>query len=72
MNGTVASLASTPVHQNRELSFTFSLKFDYFQAKFVDFKIQNIVGSCDVKFAIRLEGLVLAHAQFCRYRFSNI
>ncbi|XP_065067746.1 uncharacterized protein LOC135693247 [Rhopilema esculentum] len=38
-----------------------------FPAKFVDFKIQNIVGSCDVKFAIRLEGLVLAHAQFCSY-----
>lgn len=38
-----------------------------FPAKFVDFKIQNIVGSCDVKFPIRLEGLVLAHAQFCSY-----
>jgi len=38
-----------------------------FPAKFVDFKIQNIVGSCDVKFPIRLEGLVLAHSQFCSY-----
>jgi len=38
-----------------------------FPAKFVDFKIQNIVGSCDVKFPIRLEGLVLAQNQFCSY-----
>jgi len=38
-----------------------------FPAKFIDFKIQNIVGSCDVKFPIRLEGLVLAHCQFCSY-----
>merc|ERR1712168_1437299 len=38
-----------------------------FPAKFIDFKIQNIVGSCDVKFPIRLEGLVLAHSQFCSY-----
>jgi hypothetical protein len=28
-----------------------------FNAKFSEFKIQNIVGSCDVKFPIRLEGL---------------
>lgn len=35
-----------------------------FQAKFVDFKIQNIVGSCDVKFPIRLEGLAFAHGHF--------
>ena len=26
-----------------------------------------MVGSCDVKFPIRLEGLVLAHGQFSRY-----
>lgn len=37
------------------------------QAKFLDFKIQNMVGSCDVKFPIRLEGLVLSHGQFSRY-----
>ena len=30
-----------------------------FAAHFTDFKIQNIVGSCDVKFPIRLEGLAL-------------
>lgn len=38
-----------------------------FPAKFTEFKIQNMVGSCDVKFPIRLEGLVLAHAQFSSY-----
>ncbi|RRT65812.1 hypothetical protein B296_00027997, partial [Ensete ventricosum] len=30
-----------------------------------DFKIQNIVGSCDVKFPIRLEGLAFSHGAFC-------
>lgn len=38
-----------------------------FPAKFIDFKIQNMVGSVDVKFPIRLEGLVLTHSQFSRY-----
>ena len=45
--------------KNNEFSF-------FFQAKFLDFKIQNMVGSCDVKFPIRLEGLVLTHSQFSR------
>ncbi|CAF0724157.1 unnamed protein product [Didymodactylos carnosus] len=38
-----------------------------FPAKFRDFKIQNMVGSVDVKFPIRLEALVLRHHQFCSY-----
>jgi len=29
-----------------------------------DFKIQNMVGSCDVKFPIRLEGLAYSHGAF--------
>merc|ERR1719350_2419979 len=29
--------------------------------------VQNLVGSCDVKFPIRLEGLVLTHSQFSSY-----
>ncbi|MCH87573.1 TATA-box-binding protein, partial [Trifolium medium] len=33
-----------------------------FPAKFKDFKIQEIVGSCDVMFPIRLEHLSNAHA----------
>ncbi|KAK9155278.1 hypothetical protein Sjap_002758 [Stephania japonica] len=35
-----------------------------FLAKFKDFKIQNIVASCDVKFPIRLEGLAYSHGAF--------
>ncbi len=37
-----------------------------FPARFLDFKIQNMVASCDVCFPIRLEGLVLTHQQFSR------
>jgi len=36
-------------------------------AEFKEFKIQNIVGSCDVKFPIRLEGLFYAHGYFATY-----
>jgi TATA-box binding protein (TBP) (component of TFIID and TFIIIB) len=32
-----------------------------------DFKIQNIVGSCDIKFPIRLEGLASRHHMFSSY-----
>lgn len=38
-----------------------------FAAKFTDFKIQNIVGSCDIKFPIRLEGLAYAHGPYSSY-----
>lgn len=38
-----------------------------FQAKFTEFKVQNIVGSCDVKFPIRLEGLAFAHGHYSSY-----
>jgi transcription initiation factor TFIID TATA-box-binding protein len=38
-----------------------------FNAKFTDFKIQNIVGSCDIKFPIRLEGLASKHHNFSYY-----
>jgi transcription initiation factor TFIID TATA-box-binding protein len=38
-----------------------------FNAKFTDFKIQNIVGSCDIKFPIRLEGLASRHHAFSSY-----
>lgn len=37
------------------------------QVKFKDFTIQNIVGSCDVGFPIRLEGLQILHQNFCTY-----
>ena len=35
-----------------------------YDARFQDFKVQNIVGSTDVKFPIRLEGLAYSHAVF--------
>jgi transcription initiation factor TFIID TATA-box-binding protein len=38
-----------------------------FNAKFTDFKIQNIVGSCDIRFPIRLEGLANRHHNFSSY-----
>jgi len=38
-----------------------------FPVKFQDFKVQNIVGSCDVKFPIRLEGLAYSHGQYSSY-----
>ena len=38
-----------------------------FPAQFRDFKIQNIVGSCDLGFPIRLEGLANQHSQFSSY-----
>jgi len=43
-----------------------------FNAKFMDFKIQNIVGSCDVKFPIRLEGLAYSHGMFSSVYHSRI
>ena len=42
-----------------------------FPAKFTDFTIQNIVGSCDVKFPIRLEGLALEHSQYSSVRVAR-
>ncbi|XP_077507365.1 uncharacterized protein LOC144117451 [Amblyomma americanum] len=40
-------------------------KFGY-NARFADFKVQNIVASCDVGFCIKLESLALNHSQFSR------
>eukprot|EP00213_Chloropicon_mariensis_P002685 CAMPEP_0197471068 /NCGR_PEP_ID=MMETSP1309-20131121/1914_1 /TAXON_ID=464262 /ORGANISM="Genus nov. species nov., Strain RCC998" /LENGTH=238 /DNA_ID=CAMNT_0043008465 /DNA_START=68 /DNA_END=784 /DNA_ORIENTATION=- len=36
-------------------------------AEFKDFKVQNMVGSCDVQFPIRLEVLAHSHSMFCSY-----
>lgn len=38
-----------------------------FNTRFADFKVQNIVSSCDTKFNIRLEGLAFAHSNYCSY-----
>jgi transcription initiation factor TFIID TATA-box-binding protein len=42
-------------------------KLGFPEAEFREFKVQNIVGSCDVKFPIRLEGLAYAHGYFATY-----
>jgi len=42
-------------------------KLGYPEAKFLDFQVQNMVGSVDVKFPIRLEGLVIMHSAFSNY-----
>lgn len=38
-----------------------------FEVRFTDFKVQNIVASADVGFAIRLESLSHRHTDFCQY-----
>ncbi|CAF4115546.1 unnamed protein product [Rotaria sp. Silwood2] len=38
-----------------------------FPVKFRDFKIQNMVGSVDVKFPIRFEKIIIEHHQYCSY-----
>lgn len=38
-----------------------------YPVRFTDFKIQNIVGSCDVRFPIRLEPLYHKHRNFAHY-----
>ena len=35
-----------------------------YKTKFVDFKVQNIVGSCDIRFPIRLEGISMQHEKY--------
>uniref|UniRef100_A0A914CVA6 TATA-box-binding protein n=1 Tax=Acrobeloides nanus TaxID=290746 RepID=A0A914CVA6_9BILA len=42
-------------------------KIGFADVKFKEFKLQNIVGSVDVKFPIQLEGLCITHAQFSTY-----
>ncbi|CAI9112917.1 OLC1v1013426C1 [Oldenlandia corymbosa var. corymbosa] len=42
-------------------------KLGYPEVQFKDFKVQNVVGSCDVKFTVRLEGLAHSHGNFCTY-----
>ena len=44
-----------------------SIKKIGFDVNMQDFKIQNIVGSCDVKFPISLEGLNNAHSMYSQY-----
>ena len=55
------------IHALRCSSMHASSKSFGIDAKVSEFKIQNIVGSCDIKFLIRLEGLVYSHGQFSSY-----
>ena len=38
-----------------------------FQARFLNFKIRNMVGTCGVNFSIRIGALAQTHPQFCSY-----
>lgn len=38
-----------------------------YAVRFKEFKIQNMVGSCDMKFPIKLEGISIHHAAFSSY-----
>ncbi|TYZ62500.1 hypothetical protein PybrP1_008710 [[Pythium] brassicae (nom. inval.)] len=38
-----------------------------FPARFTEFKVRNVMGTCDIRFPIRLEGLLNDHARFCSY-----
>ncbi|CAH0516400.1 unnamed protein product [Peronospora belbahrii] len=38
-----------------------------FPAKFTEFKVRNVMGTCDVRFPLRLEGLLNDHARFSSY-----
>jgi len=42
-------------------------KLDVQEITFSDFKIQNIVASCDLRFPVRLEGLAAEHEDFTSY-----
>lgn len=42
-------------------------KVGFHPKDFIDFKVQNMVGTADVGFPIRLEGLVYAHSAFASY-----
>ncbi|KAJ4845057.1 hypothetical protein Tsubulata_015498 [Turnera subulata] len=42
-------------------------KIGHPDVKFINFKVQNIVASCDVQFPIRLERLATMHYKFCTY-----
>nr|CCA17100.1 TATAboxbinding protein putative [Albugo laibachii Nc14] len=47
--------------------FTRVIQKLHFPARFENFRIQNIMGTSDVHFSIRLEGILNDHARFCSY-----
>lgn len=42
-------------------------KIGFKPKEFFDFKVQNVAGTCDVGFPIRLEGLVFKHSNYASY-----
>jgi transcription initiation factor TFIID TATA-box-binding protein len=52
---------------NNDLKKKHKINVTFKQAKFMDFKIQNIVGSIDVGFCLRLECFHTCHSQFSSY-----
>ena len=56
------------VWRNISESFKYIYIF-FFQVKFLEFKVQNIVGTCDLRFPIRVENLNQMHGQFSRCVF---
>jgi transcription initiation factor TFIID TATA-box-binding protein len=47
--------------------FAYIVEMVGFKPAMIDFKVQNMVGTLDVGFPIRLEGLVYAHSTFASY-----
>lgn len=47
--------------------FSKILKSLGFNVSFQNFKVENLVASCDFRFPIKLEDFHLSHGQFCRY-----
>lgn len=42
-------------------------KLGYSEARLLEFRVQNIVASCDVRFPVRLESLWNEHSDYCSY-----
>ncbi len=63
---TLASFRSLALMPNSQVCSCLCLRTTLAHTS-IDFKIQNIVGSCDIKFPIRLEGLASRHHHFSSY-----
>lgn len=63
----VTGVKSTHNAQLAAKKFAYIIERVGFKHDSLDFKVQNIVGTADVGFPIRLEGLVYAHSTFASY-----
>lgn len=68
-SGKMVCTGAKSEEQSRDAAKKYSkaIKKVGFNVSMHDFKIQNIVGSCDVQFAISLEGLSSDHDKFSTY-----